>query len=201
MRLRGRGRLSSMDLLPEWADPAVVSALAKLRENKQPQIEILEEFNAELRALAFSAGVTAPPQISASAFNRRTMRLAAHGRRLAETREIASAIASKMEDGADEDLTLLLAETIKTIIFEMLERAEGLKASASSAEMMANMSVALANAERAKKISADMKLLVEKNFTKRAEAAIEKVATAKGLTLDTVREFKRELFGVPDARA
>jgi hypothetical protein len=201
MRLRGRGRLSSVDLLPDWAEQAVVSALAKLRENKQPQIEILEEFNAELRALAFAAGVMDPPQISASAFNRRTMRLAAHGRRLAETREIASVIASKMEDGADEDVTLLLAETIKTIVFEMLERAEGLTASASSAEMMANMSVALANAERAKKISADMKLLVERNFKKSADEAIDRVATAKGLTPDTVREFKRVLYGVRDARA
>ena len=195
---RGRGRLSSIDLLPEWAEPAVTTALGKLRDNKLPQLEILDAFNAELRALAFAAGVMDPPQISSSAFNRKTMRLAAHGRRLAETREIATAIASKMEDGGDEDLTLLLAETIKTVVFEMLERADGLQAADWTAEMMANFSVALANAERAKKISADMKLLVEKNFKKSAEAAIDKVATAKGLTPDTVRDFKRELFGVRD---
>jgi hypothetical protein len=197
---RGRGRLSSIDLLPDWAEPAVVAALAKLRDNSLPQIEILDQFNAELRALGFAAGVTDPPQISSSAFNRKTMRLAQHGRRLAETREIATALASKLETGGDEDLTLMLSETIKTLVFEMLERAEGLNAADWSAEMMANFALALKNAEQAKKVSADTRVLVEKNFAKQAEAAIDKVATAKGLTPETVRDFKRQLFGVRDAR-
>ncbi len=145
---RGRGRLSSIDLLPEWAEPAVTAALAKLRDNKLPQLQILDEFNAELRALAFAAGVVDPPQISSSAFNRKTMRLAQHGRRLAETREIASALASKLEAGGDEDLTLMLAETIKTLVFEMLERADGVPAADWSAEMMANFALALRRCRR-----------------------------------------------------
>jgi hypothetical protein len=195
---RGRGRLSSIDLLPEWAEPAVQAALGKLRDNALPQIEILDQFNAELRALAFAAGVMDPPQISASAFNRKTMRLAAHGRRLAETREIATALASKLEQGGDEDLTLMLAETIKTLIFEMLERADGVPAADWSAEMMANFALALKNAEQAKKVTADMKILIEKNFVKQAEAAIEKVSAVRGLSPEAKREFRRELFGVRD---
>lgn len=195
---RGRGRLSSIDLLPEWAGPAVTAALAKLRDNDLPQIEILDQFNAELRALAFAAGVVDPPQISPSAFNRKTMRLAAHGRRLAETREIATALASKLEQGGDEDLTLMLAETIKTLIFEMLERADGMPAADWSAEMMANFALALKNAEQAKKVTADMKILIEKNFAKQAEAAIEKVGALRGLSPEAKREFRRELFGVRD---
>lgn len=195
---RGRGRLSSIDLLPEWAEPAVTTALAKLRDNKLPQLQILEEFNAELRALAFAAGVINPPQISSSAFNRKTMRLAQHGRRLAETREIASALASKLEAGGDEDLTLMLAETIKTLVFEMLERADGVPAADWSAEMMANFALALKSAEQAKKVTADMKLLIEKNFARQAEAAIEKVSALKGLSPEAKREFRRELFGVRD---
>jgi hypothetical protein len=195
---RGRGRLSSIDLLPEWAEPAVQAALGKLRDNDLPQIEILDQFNAELRALAFAAGVMDPPQISSSAFNRKTMRLAAHGRRLAETREIATALASKLEQGGDEDLTLMLAETIKTLIFEMLERADGVPAADWSAEMMANFALALKNAEQAKKVTADMKILIEKNFVKQAEAAIEKVSAVRGLSPEAKREFRRELFGVRD---
>jgi hypothetical protein len=195
---RGRGRLSSIDLLPEWAEPAVTAALAKLRDNKLPQLQILDEFNAELRALAFAAGVVDPPQISSSAFNRKTMRLAQHGRRLAETREIASALASKLEAGGDEDLTLMLAETIKTLVFEMLERADGVPAADWSAEMMANFALALKSAEQAKKVTADMKILIEKNFARQAEAAIEKVSALKGLSPEAKREFRRELFGVRD---
>lgn len=194
----GRGRLSSIDLLPDWAEPAVTAALAKLREAKLPQLQILDEFNAELRALAFAAGFVDPPQISSSAFNRKTMRLAQHGRRLAETREIATALASKFEAGGDEDLTLLLAETIKTLVFEMLERADGLKAADWSAEMMANFALALKSAEQAKKVTADTRVLIEKNFKKQAEVAVDRVAAAKGLTPEIREAFKRELFGVRD---
>jgi hypothetical protein len=193
---RGRGRLSSIDLLPEWAEPAVINALAKLRDNNLPQFEILDAFNAELRALAFAAGVTEPPQISSSAFNRKTMRLAAHGRRLAETREIATAIAAKFEDGSDEDLTLMLAETIKTLVFEMLERTEGLQAADWTAEMMANFALALKSAEQAKKVSADMKVLIEKNFAKQTEAAVKAVSDRKGLSPEVRDELMREMLGV-----
>ena len=199
MARQGRGRLSSIDLLPDWADPAVQAAFAALNDNKIPQVEILEKFNAELRALGFAAGVVDPPQISASAFNRKTLRLARHGRRLVETREIATALVSKLEHGGDEDLTLMLAETIKTLVFEMLERADGLPAAGWSAEMMANCALALKSAEQAKKVSADMKVLIEKNFKAQAEAAIEKVGATKGLSAEAKEAFKRELFGVRDA--
>jgi hypothetical protein len=193
---RGRGRLSSIDLLPDWAEPAVVNALAALRDNRMPQIEILDGFNAELRALGFAAGVMDPPQVSAAAFNRKTMRLAQHGRRLAETREIASALATKFEQGSDDDLTVLLAETIKTLVFEMLERAEGLKAADWSAEMMANFSVALANTERAKKLTIENRVAIDKTFKATAEAAVDRVAQTRGLSKEMRDEMLREMLGV-----
>jgi hypothetical protein len=195
----GRGRLSSIDLLPDWAEPAVVAALAKLRDNNLPQIEIHEQFNAELRALAFAAGVADPPQISASAFNRKTMRLAAHGRRLAEAREIATALASKFEQGGDEDLTLLTAETIKTIVFEMLENAGRLSAAPASAEMMANFALALKSAEQAKKVTADTRIVIEKNFRKQAEGAIDKVGKERGLSAETVAGIKASILNLKPA--
>jgi hypothetical protein len=193
---RGRGRLSSIDVLPDWAGPAVLNALVALKEAKLTQLEILEKFNAELRTLAFQEGITDPPQISSSAFNRKSMRLSAMGQRLTETREIASVLASRFEQGGDEDLTLLASETIKTIVFEMLENAGDIPASAKSAEMMANFATAIKAAEQAKKVSADARLVIEKNFKKAAEGAIDAVTKQKGLSPEIKEAFMAEVLGV-----
>lgn len=196
MARRGRGPLSSIERLPPWAGPAVENARRALAEMKLTQIEIHERFNAELRTLAFQEGVTDPPQISRSAFNRKSMRLAAMAQRLAETREIAGVLASRLEDGGDEDLTLMASETIKTIVFEALENAGEIKASALSAEMMANFALALKSAEQTKKVTADTKAMIEKRFAKQAEEAVERVAQAKGLSPEVKRAFMAEVLGV-----
>jgi hypothetical protein len=196
MARRGRGRLSSIDILPDWAAPAILNALHALKVNKLTQLEILDQLNAELRTLGFQEGELSPPQVSRSAFNRKSMRIAAIGQRLADTREIAAVLAARFEDGGDEDLTLLASETIKTIVFEMMENAGDIPASAKSAEMMANFATAIKAAEQAKKVSADTRLVIDKNFRKAAEGAIDAVARQKGLSPDVKKAFMAEVLGV-----
>lgn len=186
-----RGRLSSLDLLPIEAEEDVAWAFAQLRERKQTQEDIRQALNLRLRMKGIEP-------ISSSAFNRAAVRTARMAHRLGEVREMASALASKFEDGGDEDLTLMVSETLKTLIFEMLENAGNLKASPMTAEMLANFATALSSAERAKKISADTRKIIEKDFRKQADAAIEKVSTVKGLTAEVKDAFRRELFGVRD---
>lgn len=184
-----RGRLSSLDLLPIEAEEDVAWAFAELRARKQTQDDIRDALNLRLKMKGLDP-------ISASAFNRAAVRTARMAHRLGEVREMASALATKFEDGGDEDLTLMVSETIKALIFEMLENAGNLKANPLTAEMMANLATALSGAERAKKISADTRKMIERDFAKKAEAAIEKVSDAKGLSPETTEAFKRELFGV-----
>jgi Protein of unknown function (DUF3486) len=193
---RGRGHLSSFDVLPDWAGPAILNALTALKERSLTQIEILDQLNAEIRTLAFQEGITDPPQISRSAFNRKSMRLSAIGQRLAETREIASVLAARFEDGGDEDLTLLASETIKTIVFEALENGGDIQATPASAEMMANFAMALKSAEQAKKVTADARLVIEKNFKRQIEGAVDAVAKSKGLSPEVRDAFKAEVLGV-----
>jgi hypothetical protein len=195
-RKKGRGPLNSIELLPRWARPAVERANAALAKREETALEIHERFNAELRTLAFENGVVDPPQISLSAFNRVSMRLAAHAHRLEDTREIATVLASRLEDGGDESLTLMAAETIKTIVFEALENAGQIGATALSAEMMANFALALKSAEQTKKITADVKLMVAKNIAKVAEEAIDRVAQQKGLSPEVKKAFMAEVLGV-----
>lgn len=114
-RRQGRGRLNSVELLPEHADEAVRWAMDALAQREFPQTLILERFNEMLQALD-------PPvePISKSAFNRYSMRFAAQARRLAEAREMAATLAERLDDMPDGDVGLMLGETIKALINDVL---------------------------------------------------------------------------------
>ncbi|MFG1318014.1 phage protein Gp27 family protein [Xanthobacter autotrophicus] len=197
--VRGRGRLSEIDRLPEWADEAKMAALVALKERKLTQLEILDQFNAALRAAAWENGVTDPPQISLSAFNRTAVRLAVHGRRMEETREIAAVLAPKIDEAGDSSLTLLISETIKTLVFEMLGNAGELSADGDTAEMLMFTSRALKHAEEAKKISTEQRRKYESEFQAKANEAVEKVVKARGGSAEDIAAL-REAIGVQIAK-
>ncbi|UGA45996.1 DUF3486 family protein [Bradyrhizobium quebecense] len=194
---RGRGRISAIDKLPEWADEARAWAFEQLKERKLTQIEILDSFNDRLRAASLSQDATAePPQISRSAFNRTAMAIAIHGRRLQETRAIAAVLAPKLDQAGDNSVTLMVAETIKTLIFEMLSNAGDLRADGDTAEMLMMTARALNQAEGARKISAESRRKIEAELASKASKAIDQVAKAKGLTDETVRAIKSKILGI-----
>ncbi len=191
---RGRGRLSSLDLLPPEAEEDVIWAYGELRGRKKTQEDILASLNLRL-------AVRGLPPISKSAFSRAAVRTARLAHRLGEVREIAGVMAQKFEDGGDEHLTLMLSETIKTAVFEMLENAGRLKADGLSAEMMMNFSRALKFSEEAKKTAADTRKIIEKDFRAKAEEAVENVSKLKGISEEAKAELRAMLFGAPSPKA
>lgn len=187
-----RGRLSTLDTLPEWADEARLWAFAELKKRRLSQLDILEKFNARLRAAALGQGLTGDdvPQVSRSAFNRAAMKLAILGRRLEETREIAAALAPKLDQAGDNSVTLLVSETIKTLISEMLANAGELKPDGATAEMLMMTARALHAAEQAKRISAETRKKIEAELKEKAAAAVEKVARMQGGTPESIAALK-----------
>jgi hypothetical protein len=193
---RGKpGRLSSLDLLPDAAAEDVAWAFQELRRRKLTQDDIRDQLNLKLKLRGL-------PEISRSAFNRAAIRTARMAHRLGEVREIASTLAAKFEEGGDEDLTLLAAETIKMMVFETMENAGRLKADGATAEMLANFALAVKSAEQAKKVTADTRTLIEKQWRQKAETAIERVANRQGLSRDKVDELRRDFLGIaPPSKA
>lgn len=191
-----RGRLSAIDELPAWADEAKLWAFEQLNERKLTQLDILDGFNDRLKVAAFSNGVTDPPVISRSAFNRASLRIAMHGRRIEETKEIVAVLAPKLDQAGDNSLTLMVAETIKTLAFEMLGNAGELKADGATAEMLKMTAQALGAAESAKRISNETRTKIEKELNDKASKAIDAVAKAKGLTQDTVDAIRSRVLGI-----
>ncbi len=196
-RRRGRGRLSTLETLPEWCEDARVKAFAALKERKLTQEEILRALNDDIRDAARAIGITEDiPQISRSAFNRLSVRLAEAGRRLAETGKIAEVLAPRLDQVGDNSLTLLVAETIKTLAFEMLGNAGELAADGDTAEMLMMTSRALQAAEQAKRISSDMRKKIETELADKAKKAVDAVAKQKGLSADTVAAIKSQILGI-----
>ncbi|MGO3934721.1 phage protein Gp27 family protein [Rhodopseudomonas pseudopalustris] len=191
-----RGRLSELDKLPEWADEAKLWAFEQLKERKLTQLDILDGFNGRLKVAAFEQGITDPPVISRSAFNRTAIRIAVLSRRLEETREIAAVIAPKLDEAGDNSLTLMVAETLKTLISEMLGNAGELQADGDTAEMLMMTARALAAAETAKRISSDGRRKIEAELNSKASKAIDQVAKTKGLTAETVDAIKAKILGI-----
>lgn len=192
MAKRGRGRLSSIDILPEDAEPFIAEALSDLRKRQKPQTQILQVLNLKLGSIGCKA-------ISKSAFNRKALWLAAYGAQLESTREIAAVIGEKLEAAPEGDVGLLLGETLKTMIFDVLTEAS-LSDQSPSIKMLAASAEGLMNLERARKISVETRVKIEREFRQKAVDAVDEAAKEKGLSADTVAAIKSRILGIKHPR-
>ncbi len=194
MAEKGRGRLTGIELLPEPCAPAVAWAAEELQKRDRTQTEIYQDFVAMLDGIAREhrgeLEFTIP---SFSAFNRYSIKLATLSSRLNQTREIASTLAEKFDAGDSDNLTLIAAESIKTLIFELLTNSG--EAGMAPKEAM-NLANALRAATQAQGVSTSRRQKVEKEFADKVDAAVDTVAKAKGLTRDTVSDIKAQILGV-----
>ena len=185
---RKRGRLSSIDTLPEAAEPFVAEAIQELRKRRKPQAQILAELNASLADVGARS-------ISRSAFNRKALWLAAYGAQLEHAREIARVVGERLEDAPEGDVGLLLNETLKTMIFDVMSEAS-ISAKSPSMAMLLAASESLQALERARKLSVETRTKIETDFRKQAVEAVDRAAREKGLTSDTVDAIKRQILGL-----
>jgi hypothetical protein len=184
-RREGRGRLSSIDLLPDDAEPDIVWALAQLRERSMPQVAILDEFNARLADRGIGS-------VSKSAFSRWSVRKAIQLRRMDEVRAITSDVVSGLgADGADQ-VTIAVAEMLKVAIYESLEGSLDTKA-------IMELSRALSSIVGAQKTSAEHRAKLEAQVKATVEQAAETASEAAreaGLSADRVAQIRRDVLGV-----
>jgi phytoene dehydrogenase-like protein len=197
----GRGPLSGIQKLPRECDLAIANAATALQDTKRSQLEIYEEFfNALNTVKRESRGELEFKIPSSSAFNRYSIKLEALTRRLNETREIASTIAARFDAGDSDNLTLIAAEAVKTLVFELLNNAGEGGMDPQGAMQLAN---ALRAAAQAQGVSTARRVKVEKEFGERAREAVAKVARTKdGLTGETADIILKALgVELPAAKA
>lgn len=194
MARQGRGRLSAIEQLPPECDHIIVWAAGELRSRDRTQKEIYEEFYLKLEELQRDFHGELDFKIpSMSAFNRYSIKQAHLTRRLEDTRAIASSIATNFDAEASDDLTLIAAEAIKTLTFEILTDAGESGIAPKDAMSLAN---ALRAACQAQGVSTQRRQKVEKEFATKTKEAVDKVAKVKGLTAETAEAIKSQILGV-----
>jgi flagellar hook-basal body complex protein FliE len=190
----GRSRLSNIELLPEECAEVVAWAAAELQNRDRTQTDIYSEFVAKLEAVQREhrgeIEFTIP---SFTAFNRYSVKLTVMTQRINQTREIASTLAGKFDAGASDDLTLIAAEAIKTLIFELLTSGGEAGIDPKGAMALAN---ALRSATQAQGISSARRLKVEQELAAKASQAIQAVAKAKGLSGEATQEIMDQFLGI-----
>ncbi|WP_273792390.1 DUF3486 family protein [Brucella anthropi] len=189
---RGRGRLSSIDLLPEECEPAITWAAQEFTARKRSLVDIYAEFKQKLIAIQGEIGLAF--DIPAfSSFHRHSIKCAAMARRLEQTREIAASIAERFDAEASDDLTLIAAEAIKTLVFEVLHDAGEAGINPKGAMELAN---ALRAAVSAQSVSTTRREKLDAAMQAKTDQALEKVARERGLSAETVAQLRRDFLGV-----
>ncbi len=186
MARKGRGRLSSIDLLPDQADPVVSWAFQELKERSRPQQDIHAEFNQKLAEIGLGP-------ISKSAFNRHSIGIARIARRHEETRQITAALTERLEPGQTDDLTIMAAETIKMLVFELLQQEGQIEAKGAM-----ELARALQSAVNAQKVPMQRKREQLAMFERNVDDTLDKVATETGMTTETIAEIRKGVLGLRD---
>ena len=181
----GRGRLSSIDLLPEEASDDIVWACEQLALRSRSQTDILFELNDRLEAKGIEP-------ISRSAFNRKALRLAAAQRRMGEARAMFEGLASQFTAADVDENTVILGEFIKTLIVELVDDQSGKKGPKEAMELARAFQATVA----AQKISTDRRQKLEAELKQAAVTTIETVAKRQGLTKETVDTLRAEFLGI-----
>lgn len=184
MASKGRGQLSSIELLPEEAAPVVAWAAEELGQRERTQTDILEEFNERLAEIDLGP-------ISPSAFNRHSMRLAQMARRHADVHQITTALTARMEPGQSDDLTIMAAETIKMLVFELMQDEGAIEPKGAM-----ELARALQSAVAAQNASMARKRVQQEEIKEQVDEAIETVAAETGMSADRIDELKRNFLGL-----
>jgi len=166
-----RGRLSSIDLLPDDAEPEILWAIEQLRSREKPSNAILAEFNARLADRGIGA-------ISKSAWGRYSVRKAVQFRRHDEARRMSAELVAQLGEGGADEVTVMVAELLKVSMFEALEGRD-LK----TKEIM-ELSRGLSSVVGAQKASAEYRRKLQEEVDvrlRKAAAAVTEVGARNGV--------------------
>jgi hypothetical protein len=193
MAREGRGRLSSLDLLPEEAQDDLVWALGQLNERKRTQADILFELNDRLEAKSVEG-------VSKSAFNRKAVAISRAAARMAEQRAIFAGVADHLSPENIDQGNVALGEFLKTLIAEIVSRHEDGLSPKEAMELARGFQSAVS----AQQISSKRRSHVEAEREARANAektaaAVGAVAQKAGLSAATVDKLKSEILGIQRA--
>lgn len=184
-RREGRGRLSSIDMLPEEADEDIAWALEQLRERKLPSVVILVGFNDRLVAKGIKP-------ISKSAWSRYAVRKAIQFRKLDEARRMSAELVSQLGPAGADEVTVMVAELLKIAMAELLETGE------LNSKAVMELARGLQSVVSAQKTSAEHRRKLQEELLAKVDKAIEKAGKddAGGDAQAALKRIREEVYGI-----
>lgn len=181
----GRGRLSSLDLVPDEGRDEIHWAFVELNKRERSQADILFELNDRL-------AVHGIDPISKSAFNRAAVRASIAARNVAEMRQVFAGIADQFSAKDIDDSNVVIGEMIKNMLMAVIQSVDGVIDAKGAMELAKGFHHVAAG----QKLSAEQRAKRAAEFETKAEAAIETVVKATGLTAEQAAQLRRDLLGV-----
>jgi predicted NBD/HSP70 family sugar kinase len=176
----GRGRPSSIDLLPE---DIRLQLNAALRERRLTQKQILKAINPLLKERGEKT-------ISRSAVNRYSMQIEEKGAMMREAREAADALVGGLGEQKGTDLGRAVTEMVKTLSFDLVVNGGEL-----DVDTLNKVALIAQRIERASKISLEREADIRKQAREEAVKAIEESGKDKVMDAARIKELK-EMFGL-----
>lgn len=112
-----------------------------------------------------------------------------------QAQEVAKVWVGKLEHEPASDVGRLLSEMLRTVAFQTISNFDESEDGASAGELMF-IARSIKELAQADKLSAEREIRIRREFAKEAADAVEKQATAAGMTRDTVSAIKREILGL-----
>ncbi len=185
---RTRGRLSSLDLLPEEAQDDLLWAMAQLNKRARSQADILFELNDRLEVKGID-------EISRSAFNRKSTSLKARSLQLEERSHIYAGIAERLTPEEVGKSDLVLGEFLKILIDQLL----------SGGDLDSKNAMELARAYKETIVAQRHSAEHQKKAEERAQSRLNKaIDAAEGLVakgekpdgLAVIKKIREEVYGI-----
>lgn len=182
--MAGRGRLSSLDLLPDEAQDDLIWALAELNQRRRTQADILFELNDRLEAKGLDT-------ISRSAFSRKSVSLAKRANRLTERDHLYAGVQGRFTPekvGRDD---VILGEFVKGLIDEAVDRDD------MTTKQIMELARAYKDIISGQKISAENTAKAKKEIGKvmdQVEAVVEASGNKDGLAV--LKKIREDVYGI-----
>lgn len=179
---QGRGRLSTIDRLPE---DIRVQINDELRERRMTQVEILDTINAMLL-------MRGENPISKSAFNRYALNFEERVTKMRHAREAANAIVGKLDVDKNTDIGLATTELVKTAVFDKVFNDQD----ELDVDTINKLALAVQRLEKASSDNDKRVAEIRRRAIEEAAQEVEETARQMGQTAEQAQFWREKVLGV-----
>lgn len=183
---QGRGRRSSIDLLPEDIRIKLNEAL---RDRRLTQRQILKSINGLLEERGENL-------LTKSSVNRYSMQIEEKGAMMRQAREAADALVGGLSEQKGTDLGRAVTELIKTFTFDIMMKGQDGEGAPIDVDTLNTLALITQRIERASKISLDRESQMRQQILEEAAETVEETAIQSGMNEEQAQLWREKVLGI-----